>query len=643
MVSRVPGYAGNILRVNLANGKIKEQEVNRELAYNFLGGNGFGTKTLWDEVGPDVEPFSGENRLVFAVGPFTGTIYPTAGRFEVIGKSPLTGIYGDANSGGHFAPKMKQAGYDAVVFQGRSPKPVYLWLNNRSAELRDAKNIWGHGTEETERILVEEVGDSRAQPACIGEAGENLVRYAAVMTHGCAAARSGLGALMGFMRLKAIVAQGDMKFELAHSADFIKDALAAQKEVLANEFTPGLSKYGTAQLVELMSKVGRFPTKNFQQGHFEYAEDIGAEVLLEKHFVRRIACASCPIACHHIVAVKEGKYAGATNLIIEYESINALGARVSNRDLPSIIEADRLCDDYGLDTISTGASIAFAMELYEKGILSKNDTDLDLTWNNPDTVIELIHRIAHRKELGKLLGEGVRRASKAIGKGSEYYAMHIKGQEIPSQDGRSQQSMGLAQATSSRGADHLKGFPTIDEVGYPTEAVKRYGEKYLPEIIDGIQTKYKAMVVKDGEEFGTVIDSTGICKFGTFFPPALYWDRIATGLSLMTGFDIDVPKLKMIGERIVNLQRMFNVREGITRKDDNQPRRLLEEKSPSPGRAYGHVVYLNTMLDDYYQLRSWDMKTGIPSDSKLTELSLEYTIPIANKMRKQAFAKILDQ
>jgi aldehyde:ferredoxin oxidoreductase len=360
---------------------------------------------------------------------------------------------------------------------------------------------------------------------------------------------------------------------------------------------------------------------------------------VEKHFVRRIACFACPIGCHHIVNVNEGRYSGSTNLVLEYESINALGARVWNRDLPSIIEADRLCDNYGLDTVSTGASIAFAMELHEKGILTENDTDLDLTWGNSDTVLELVNRIAYRKELGDILAEGVRRAAEKIGKGSEYYAMHIKGQEIPAQDGRSQQSMGLAQATSSRGADHLKGFPTIDEMGYPTEAVKRYGEKYLPEIVDGTQTKYKAMVVKDGEDFGTVIDSIGICKFGTFFPPALYWDRIATVLSLVTGFDIDVPKLKMIGERIVNLQRMFNVREGISRKDDIQPRRLLEEKSPSPGRAYGHVVYLKNMLDDYYQLRGWDTETGIPSDRKLSRLSLECTIPIARKMRKGSIAK----
>jgi aldehyde:ferredoxin oxidoreductase len=630
----IPGYAGKILRVNLSTEKIIFQELRRELAYDFLGGSGFGTKILWDEVGVGVEPFSPDNRLIFAIGPLTGTIYPTAGRFEVIGKSPLTGIYGDANAGGHFAPKLKQAGFDAVVFQGRSPQPVYLLLDNGTAELRDAGNAWTHGTEETERILREEVGDSQLQSACIGQAGENLVRYAAVMNGGCAAARSGLGALMGFMRLKAIAARGDPRATATRSRDFIKDALMAQKEILDNPFTPGLSKFGTAQLCVPMSTVGRFPTKNFQRGDFEFVEDIGADAIEGKYFVRRIACSACPIGCHHVVQVKDGEYAGPANRVIEYESVNAFGARVWNRNLPSIIEADRMCDDYGLDTISTGASIAFAMELWEKGILTNDDIDLNLSWGgDPDVILEMIRRITFRKELCDVLAEGVKRASEKIGKGSDYYAMHIKGQELPSQDPRSQQSMGLAQATSSRGADHLKGFPTIDETGYPTEAVKRYGEQYLPEIVDGIQTKYKAMVVKDGEEFGTVIDSIGICKFGTFFPPALYWDRIATALSLITGFDLDVTRLKQIGERIVNLQRMFNVREGITRKDDTQPRRLLDEKSPSPGRAKGHVVYLKEMLDDYYKLRNWNNESGVPTDEKLKELSLGYTIPAAERMR----------
>ena len=625
MVFKFGGYTGKYLRVDLATGSINDVPLPEEMARDFLGGNGFGTKILWDEVGPGVDPLAPENRLIFATGPLTGTVFPTAGRLEVIAKSPLTGIYGDANSGGHFTPEVKRSGYDMIIFQGRSEKPVYLWLQNDHAELLDASFLWGKGTREVETLIRDKHGDNSIQVASIGQAGENLVRYAAVMTHGCAAARAGVGCVMGSKNLKAVAARGSLKIPIANRDEYLKACIDAQKEILKNPFTPGLTRFGTPQLSVPMSEVGRFPTKNHQQGHFEFVEEISAERIEKDHFVRRIACFACPIGCHHVVEVREGKHKGVA-LVLEYETVNALGSRCWNRDLPSIIRGDYLCDDYGLDTISTGASIAFAMELHEKGILSHNDTDLDLTWGNSDTVLELITRIAYRKELGNVLAEGVRRASKAIGKGSEYYAMHIKGQEVSAQDGRAQQSMGLAQATSSRGADHLKGFPTIDEMGYPTEAVQRYGKQYLPEIVDPTQTKYKPMVVKDGEEFCAIIDSVGICKFGTLFPPALYWEPIATALSLITGMELDVPKLKEIGERIVNLQRMYNVRHGITRRDDQQPRRMLEEKSPS-GRAKGHVVYLDRMLDEYYDLREWDKATGLPTEKKLNNLKLEYTIP----------------
>ena len=625
MEFRFGGYAGRYLRVDLSRGRLSTLPLPEELASQFLGGNGFGTKILWDEVGRDVDPLSPDNKLVFASGPFTGTIFPTAGRLEVISKSPLTGTYGDANSGGHFTPELKRSGFDMIIFEGRSPKPVYLWVRSGHAEIRDASGVWGKGTHETERILQSDVGDKRAQVATIGPAGENLVRFASVMTHGCAAARAGMGCVMGSKNLKAVAALGSLEIPIAKRDEYLKACIDAQKEILKNPFTPGLSRHGTPQLSVPMSEVGRFPTKNHQQGHFEFVDDISAERIEKNHFVRRISCFACPIGCHHVVEVKEGKHRGVS-LILEYETINALGARVWNRDLPSIIRADYLCDDYGLDTISAGASIAFAMELNEKGILTPKDTDLNLTWGNSDTVLDLISRITYRKELGNTLAEGVRRAAQIIGKGAEYYAMHIKGQEISAQDGRSQQSMGLAQATSSRGADHLKGFPTIDEMGYPTEAVLRYGKQYLPEIVDGIQTKYKPMVVKDGEEFCAVIDSVGICKFGTLFPPALYWEPVAAALALITGMDVNVAKLKTIGERIVNLQRLYNVRHGITRKDDRQPRRMLEEKSPS-GRAKGHVVYLDRMLDEYYELRGWDKINGLPTEKKLNDLGLEYTIP----------------
>jgi len=631
---RFGGYAGRYLRADLSTGTLRKLALPEDLPSQFLGGNGFGAKILWNEVGVDVDPLSPQNKLVFATGPFTGTIFPTAGRLEIISKSPLTGIYGDANAGGHFTPELKRSGFDMIVFEGRSPKPVYLLVHNGEAEIREASHLWGKGTHETESILQSDIGDKRVQVASIGPGGEHLVRFSSVMTHGCAAARAGMGCVMGSKNLKAVAALGNLEIPIAKRDEYLKACLDAQKEILVNPFTPGLSRYGTPQLSVPMSEVGRFPTKNHQMGHFEFVEDISAERIEKNHFVRRISCFACPIGCHHIVEVKEGKHKGVT-LVFEYETVNALGARVWNRDLPSIIRADHMCDDYGLDTISTGASIAFAMELNEKGILTRNDTDLDLTWGNSDTVIELISRIAYRKELGNILADGVRRAAQRIGKGSEYYAMHIKGQEISAQDGRSQQSMGLAQATSSRGADHLKGFPTIDEMGYPTEAVLRYGKEYLPEIVDGIQTKYKPMVVKDGEEFCAIIDSVGICKFGTLFPPALYWEPIAAALALITGMEMTVPKLKTIGERIVNLQRMYNVRQGITRKDDQQPRRLLEEKSPS-GRAKGQVVYLDKMLDEYYQLRGWDKMSGLPTEQKLNDLGLEYTIAEVRNAKAKA-------
>jgi aldehyde:ferredoxin oxidoreductase len=631
---RFGGYAGRYLRVDLSSGKIAKVGLPEELASQFLGGNGFGTKILWDEVSRDIDPLSPQNKLIFASGPLTGTIFPTAGRLEVISKSPLTGIYGDANAGGHFTPEMKRSGFDMIVFEGRSPKPVYLWVHNGEAEIRDASHTWGKGTHETENILRNDIGDNRVQVVSIGPAGESLVRYAAVMTHGCAAARAGMGCVMGSKNLKAVAALGNLQIPIANPDEYVKTCLDAQKKILNNPFTPGLSRYGTPQLSVPMSEIGRFPTKNHQMGHFEFVDDISAERVERNHFVRRISCFACPIGCHHVVEVKEGKHKGVA-LVFEYETVNALGARVWNRDLDSIIKADYLCDDYGLDTISTGASIAFAMELHERGILTQKDTDLDLTWGNSDTVLELVARIAYRKELGNVLADGVRKAAQRIGRGSEYYAMHIKGQEISAQDGRAQQSMGLAQATSSRGADHLKGFPTIDEMGYPTEAVERYGKQYLPEIVDGIQTKYKPMVVKDGEEFCAVIDSAGICKFGTLFPPALYWQPIATALALITGIEMTLPRLKMIGERIVNLQRMYNVRHGITRKDDQQPRRTLEEKSPS-GRAKGHVVYLDRMLDEYYDLRGWDKTTGLPTDKKLNDLGLEYTSGELRNAREKA-------
>jgi aldehyde:ferredoxin oxidoreductase len=623
MAFKYSGYTGKYLRVDLTRGKISEVQTEDWRARLYLGGNGFGAKILWDEIPADMDPFSPENRLIFATGPLTGTIWPSACRFEVIGKSPLTGIYGDANSGGHFGPELKYAGYDMIIFQGRSEKHVYLWLEDGKSELRDASHLWGKTTWETEEAVRENHGDNQIKVASIGPAGENKVRFASIMTSGRAAARTGQGALMGSKNLKCIAARGTKDVRVA-SDEFYDYACKIHQQILENEYTPSTSRYGTPGLVTLMSEIGRFPTKNFQRGDFEHAGDISAEVLERDFLVRRVGCFACPIGCGRAAEVREGPYKGTYTEGIEYETINALGARVWNRDMASIIRGDFLCDSYGLDTISTGGAIAFAIECFENGIITKKDTGrLELKWGDPEVVIQLIEKIARREGIGDVLAEGVRRAAQKFGKGADYYAIHVKGMETSAQDPRAQQSYILAHITSTRGADHLKGFPCIDESGYVDAAVDRYGKRYLPEIVDGVSAKYKPMVVKDGEELGAISDSAIVCKFGTQFPPCYYWPELAKGISLATGMKLDVAELKRIGERIYNLQRCFNVREGIGRKDDTQPKRILTESGSKRATGHSGGPIQDPMLDEYYGLRGWDKKTGWPTRAKLEELDLK--------------------
>lgn len=624
---RYKGYTGKYLRVNLSKRKVDVCELSEEMAENYLGGNGFGTKILWDEVAADVNPLSEKNKIIFATGPLTGTIWPSTGRLSIISKSPLTGIYGDANNGGFFAPELKYAGFDFIIVEGAAVKPVYILIEDERCEIRDARYLWGKDAYETEEMLRTELGDCNINVASIGQAGENLVRFAAInVTYGRTAARSGMGCVMGSKKLKAIAVRGTGKVNISNREKFYKAALNAHKLIRENEFTKGERRYGTPALVSLMSAVGRFPTKNFQMGHYRDVDYISAETLEKNHTVKHLACFSCPIGCDKKYIVKKGRYAGAVTTSLEYETLSGFGSRCFNNNLPSIIKADEMCNRLGVDTISAAGVIAFAMELFEKKIITKKDTDgLDLSWGNHESMLLLLGKICFREGFGNILADGSRRAAKTIGHGAGYYSMDVKGQEIPAQDGRSQQSMALAHVTSSRGADHLKGFPTIDETGYAGEAIKRYGKDKLPEIIDGIKTKYKPMVVKDGEEFCAISDSAVVCKFGTMFPPALYWSELADGIKSATGMDMTVAKLKKTGERIYNLQRCYNIMHGISKKDDTLPKRLLTEKSPSK-RAKGHVVYLRPMLEEYYRLRSWDVATGYPKKRKLLSLGLEFVL-----------------
>ncbi|MCF7929798.1 MAG: aldehyde ferredoxin oxidoreductase family protein [Spirochaetales bacterium] len=633
----IRGYAGKYARINLTSRSVSTETLPDEYIEDYLGGSGFGTKLLCDEVGPETGPLSPENRLIFATGVLSGTSWPSSGRLAVIARSPLTGIYGDANAGGHFTPELKFAGWDMLVFEGKADRPVYLLITDDAIEVRDAGFLWGLDTPKTETAVREHLenegvqGAGKVKVASIGPAGENLVRFSAIqVTHGRSVARAGMGAVMGSKNLKAVaVISSKRRLSIAEPEAFKTASKQAHRKVKANRFTEGESKYGTPLITKIVNEIGRFPTKNFQAGSCDYIDDISGETLHERFFVRNDACFGCPIGCDKVFAVKEGEFAGAETASLEYEALNSLGSRCGNNNLESIIKGNEICDSLGMDVISAGAMVAFAMELYEKGLLAEEETDgLDLNWGNYHSMLKLLEAMAYRRgKLGDLLADGVRMAAEKVGNGAAYYAMHVKGMEISAQDGRAQQSMGLAHVTSSRGADHLKAYPVLDETGFPEEAGERFGEELLPELVDGMSLKYKPMYVKQSEDFAAVVDSLGICKFGTMFPPALYWEELAEAISLATGKEMTIERLKEIGERINALQRCFNIRCGISRKDDTLPERLLKEKSPS-SRAKGHVVYLQPMLEEYYEVRGWNPVTGYPFPATLSRLGLDFTLPL---------------
>ncbi|MEM2897170.1 MAG: aldehyde ferredoxin oxidoreductase family protein [Candidatus Bathyarchaeia archaeon] len=614
------GYAGRILRVNLSKSKIDVVPLSNDLIEGYIGGTGFCTKLLYDETGPETNPLGPENRVIVAIGPLTGTSWPSSGRVNIASKSPLTGIFGESNSGGHFGPVLKFAGYDAIVVYGRSEKPVYLWIEDDRVELMDAKHLWGKTTWETDKTIKKDLGDERIQVACIGPAGEGLVRFANVITEGNRAmARTGIGAVMGSKRLKAIAVQGSKDVKRANQAKFDKLLDYILEEIRHDEFSKVFSKYGTPVLVDMMNAIGRFPTKNFQTGVFPMAHKINAESLL-KYKIGKRGCYACRFSCKNVLMLESEPYAGLSGDQPEYETIDALGARCWNDDIESIIYGGWLCNQYGIDTISAGNAIAFAMELWEKGIITREDTGgLDLTWGNKDTIIEMIHKIAKREGFGALFSDGIFMASKRIGKGSESYAMHVKGLDIPAQDGRAQRSMAIAHATSPRGADHLRHCCFLDEIGLPEPIEKRFGNKYLPEMADRLSPKYKGIMAKELEDFTALVDSLLVCVYALLLH---MWEDLTEVYTAVTGIEVKPAEMKLKCERIVNLKRAYNIKHGLSRKEDALPERFLKERAPD-GPCKGHVVELDLMLDEYYESRGWDKKTGLIPKSKLTELGLD--------------------
>jgi len=599
------GYVGKILRVDLSRGKTSSENLNLKWARLFIGGKGLGAKYLYEELKPGTDPLSPANVLILMTGPLVGTTAPCAPKYAIFTKSPLTGTFLDSYMGGYLGAELKFAGFDAVIIKGKAKKPVYLWITDGKAEIRDAKDLWGLDVHETEKRIKEELGDKEVKVAAIGPAGENLVKIACITVdlyrH---AGRGGGGAVMGSKNLKAIAVRGHQGIRVPNTEEFIQLCKNITNNDVLTEANLWAKTDGTPCFLPMTQEGGILPTRNFQMGVFEHATEIDSEALKKKILVRRRACYGCPLGCGNITQVKDGPFAGTLVEGPEYETLALAGSNCYISELEAIARYNLLCDKLGLDTISTGDAIAFAMECYEKGIITKKDTNgLELTFGNVKAYVEMPKLIAYRKAIGNLLAEGVKRAAEKIGKGSERFAVQAKGLEYPGYEPRGSVGMALAYATSDRGACHMRAWPANIEV---------FGGG------DPFTTEGKAQLVINDQDLYCAKWSLVVCDFY-----AIKYENIARLASAATGWKLSVDDVKVIGERIWNLVRMFNVREGFTRKDDTLPYRMANDPLKG-GKADGHVVKpedFNKMLDEYYRLRGWD-KEGRPTKEKLKELNL---------------------
>lgn len=588
------GWIGRALTVDLRTGRIEAWAPGEELLASYLGGRGLGVRLVADRLPAGVDPLGPANVLVFAVGPLTSTAAPTAGRFSVITKSPLTDTIFDANSGGFFGPAFKGCNLDVLVLEDAAPEPVYLYLAPDRAELRPAGDLWGLDVQRTTDLLRERHG-RQVKVACIGPAGERLVRFAAIMNdYHRAAARGGVGAVMGSKRLKAIVADGKARADLSDKPAYTFVLREMQRLLAQNPVTSkGLPEYGTAGLLNIINYFGLLATKNFQQGTFAGADAVSGEALADRLLVRKKPCFACPIACGREtkVGAKEGEGP-------EFETIYAFGPMCLVDDLEQITLAGYACNELGLDTISTGVTIACALELRERGLL-----DWDACWGQGERLVALVRQIAYREGLGDELAEGALRLATRYG--APEVAMVAKGLELPAYDPRGAQGMGLAYATSNRGGCHMRAYMIGMEV------------LGLPKRIDRFSPYGKAALCAVQQNLNAAMDSLVVCRFIEAANNETHYARL---LSAATGRHYRPEDLMRCGERIWNLERLFNLREGFTRADDTLPRRLLEEPL-AEGHSAGHVVALDAMLDEYYRVRSWT-PDGVPRPAKLAQLGL---------------------
>jgi aldehyde:ferredoxin oxidoreductase len=628
-----PCWAGSVLHVDLTYGRLEIENPSPEFYRKYGGGSGMGMYYILREMPPKEEAFSPENVLTLFIGPLSGLPISGNARISANAKSPAGGAIGDSQGGGYFPAWMKFAGFDGIVVKGRADHPVYLFLDNGKAELRDAIDIWGKPTADVDKILKEEIGDQNIEVLQCGPAGENLVRFAAIMNMANrACGRTGMGAIMGYKRLKAVVARGNQKVEAADMATILKWAKWAVKALPEFVDLNTIAVYGSSGTVGSQNATGTLPTHNFSQGQFAEFENLTGERMMDTILKRRDTCFACILRCKRAV---ETEYMGCKVLPLyggpEYETVSTLGSYCEVGDLNAVALGNQLCNMYGLDTISTGSNIAFAMECFEKGLLTKEDTDgIELRFGNADAMLEMIERIALRKGFGNVLAEGSNRVAQRIGRNASDFLTTVKGTEAPAHMPQAKKTLSLIYAVNPFGADHQSHeMDPIFEEGTTCDIAKiRLAKHGFPEIQPpGSLNNEKVRFTYFTELYYSGLDSYNLCQY----PFGPFWNLYAADetveiLRAATGWDITIDEYLKVGERRLNMMRAYNMREGFDRKNDILPKKFytpLVGTGPTAGVSMDENQ-LERNKDYYYELAGFDVRSGNPTREKLAELGLDW-------------------
>ena len=614
--------------IDLSTGEIETKEIPKELRELYLGGRGIDMYLLYNHVKPGIDALGPDNVFLVSAGLLTGTPAPASSRTHVGGKSPLTGAIGSSNMGGFFGPELRFAGFDHLLVKGKASKPVYIWINNGKIEIKDAEYMWGEDSNQAQVSIREELGDEEIKTMTIGVAGENLVRFANVRTSvKNAGGRTGMGAIMGSKNLKAIAVRGTMSIEIADP----KGSLEYHKELIdfiqSSKYAEIMGFWGTMFIYDVTNSTGLIRTRNFQTNQLPDSEELECEEM-EEYSTGTAACFGCTMHCRHKYNLKEGPWKGEYAEGPEYTTLGAFGTEVGNNKLHRALEGNYLVNKHGIDTLSTGSMIAWAIELNEKGLIPKKLLgDLDLKWGNMDCVLQLVEDIANRKGLGDILAEGPKLASEKFGENALHYNIQVKGMSNLHSDERPTPSLALGIATSSRGADHLRSRPAIDLYHLPEDVLdKIYGKKGMTS--DYRDYQGKPWMVFWQECLYALVDALGICKFQTVFlsPNMPKWEEYSKVIELNTGLKFTPEKLMEVGERIYNLERLFNAREGFTRADDTLPDRYFDEPTPAGLDVVKNKVIdrekFKDLIDEYYDIHGWDSDGNILPET-LKRLSLD--------------------